>query len=341
MRVTSPMFVERNVSHSFMNKNISKKQFLQAINEEINHTDRCVIDYMLLFSLKNNFNFICQRRIALYLKLSIRTVSRSIKKLYELGIIIYKKQRGFNKSNLYKFNQLIFELKEYFFTIFPSLKWCKKALHKATKEKSGVLCIQGRLYLYNPPITMLVRVKKNIQSLVGTITGRLKNKFFGRIEEKEEKISIKGKNMVMNHSRPILSPLIKRISKALNLTEYGELKLLVLPEEALQATFDEYNRRNGYFTNPFFWFLTYGKGYCLQRDIKVDWEMWQTLKRVYNVPDNPIWVHEKKATLPPKNKYIPPEISIDTQKEAALVEEARTTGKLGKGFEFPYPGSNN
>ncbi len=294
-----------------MHKDTTKKALLQAIIDSLSERYRRILDYMLIHSIKNINNFVSQSTISRVTGLSISTIKRAIKYFYQVGIITYKKQRGLNKSNLYQFNELLFVFKDLFSTILPCLKWCKKELHKPVMYLGELLSLQGRRVIYNSCRTMIVRVVKKL----------------------------KKDGVVMERAKPILSDVAKKISKALNLTLAGQLKLLVLPEKALIATWVEYQRRNN-LSNPFFWFLTYAKGWCIQQNIHVDYSMWSILKKQYNIPDKPEWVAKepiKLSSYPTSDWPV-----VDSDKEASIVDQAIKQGKVNNAYAvYAYPNTKD
>ena len=338
-----------------MNNDISKKTFLQVINYNLTPTELIILNYVLLFSLKNNFNYVSQLRIAKYVGKSVRTVQRTIRKLYILGIITYKKQRGFNQSNLYRFNKLIFKLKSYFYGILPSLKWCKKALHKATNFNDVALCLQGRRIIYSSCKTIIERVTKTLifsdplsqrpsgdghQETLGhlgrpgcsrdrgcfrPLRGNRESGVFPRTRVGREKIP-QNKEIVMERSQPKLSSIVITVSKELNLTLAGQLKLLVLPDRALEETFKEYKRRS-YLPQPFFWFLHYAKQWCTDHNVQVDYSLWNTLKKQYNIPDKPEWVKKPQAPKLMTHKIFQNTFTDEPKSEQYKQQQADLIGK--------------
>ena len=145
------------------------------------------------------------------------------------------------------------------------------------------------------------------------------------MEDGREKIP-QNKEIVMERSQPKLSSIVITVSKELNLTLAGQLKLLVLPDRALEETFKEYKRRS-YLPQPFFWFLHYAKQWCTDHNVQVDYSLWNTLKKQYNIPDKPEWVKKPQAPKLMTHKIFQNTFTDEPKSEQYKQQQADLIGK--------------
>lgn len=121
-----------------MVKNISEKQFTQAVFTKLNpNQQKCLNIIVKQFTLFDNV-FISQKAIAAEIGLSRERVCKYIKYFCELGLIEKFRRFGknFKKSNLYTFNNFFKEIKERLVQVLPCLKgWLGTPIYGSFKEK--------------------------------------------------------------------------------------------------------------------------------------------------------------------------------------------------------------
>lgn len=295
-----------------------------------------IINSLLVLKNKHGVVFPAQSKLAEWSGVCRETINRFIPELIESEIILKKIDRHRNTC-IYYLNPLLDHLAElsYMRKILPALKQVYfnsiyglfKAIVTPYKEEED--------YFNNPSITI---VEEQAQKL----SDFNRESYRGVINNNRRmKIPKKGRVLTMEVSKPTISPVLHRITTALNLTKAGQLKLLVFPEAALRATFDEYKRKSS-LKEPFFWFLTYAKGYCIQNNLHVDWDMWYTLKRKYDIADDARYVLPKPAIKLPRIDYSDNEIRVDLSadyfnSEALKVEQAKKEGKVAAEYaSFNY-----
>lgn len=305
----------------FMNNNILKNQFLQALSSRKCGSWLQQLNFILYKSTQHQEVFISQRVLGSIGGVRREASNRIMGELHQAGLIekIYREWT----SCIYKINPLFYVLADQLKDKFPALKIvCRKRL------LSAFVCAS---FANRTPILEEEDYYNNHCTTIAKIDHQ-KWYIDPNINIEEEKEPPKGRSS-METSKPTINALIKRISSALNLTEYGELKLLVLPNSVLQATFEEYLRCKDHpkvTHNPFLWFLKYAKEYTTQHNISCDWSMWYTIKKVYNVPDNPVWFHPKKLnTITP---YHAPEIINDREKDAQIIQNALQNDQIKDSF---------
>jgi len=273
--------------HTFIYEDISKKADLQALIDNLSQNYRQILDYMLIHSVKNINNFVCQKTISRVTGFSPSTVKRAIKYFFEVNIITYKKQRGINKSNLYKFNKLLFIFKDSFSVILPCLKWCKKELHKPVMYLNELLCILGRRVIYNSSSkTVVVRPSNGQLPQSQSLTrANMTSKNFQK-NKKENNEDKKKKNgvQIMESLAKITNPAIELAHQKFNLTDLGRAKLMVFEQDALSSCI----ARSGSFHD----LINACIDFSDKKGLKVDWNFYFMIKKRYNLVD------DKKYCLP-------------------------------------------
>lgn len=256
---------------------ISKKADLQALIDSLSQKFRRILDYMLIHSIKNINNFVCQNTISKQTGISLSTIKRAIKYFYSVNIITYKKQRGFNKSNLYKFNELLFAFKDSFSVILPCLKWCKKQLHKPVMYINELLCFKGRRVIYNSiSKTMVVREFKVQFTQSQPLRG-------GSVTIQKQKRNSNGVR-IMESLPKITNQAIEKAHEKFNLTDLGRAKLMVFTENALSLCIS----KSGSFDE----LIQNCVSYSDTHQIKVDWAFYFMIKKRYSLVD------DKKYCIP-------------------------------------------
>lgn len=117
-----------------------------------------------------------------------------------------------------------------------------------------------------------------------------------------------------------ISPLMRKITKDLNLSRLGQARLLIYDEVALQATIDKWPSYS-YHLDPFLWFEEHCKGYSFQHRLPVHASLLDSMLKRCNInPDaSPIL----------KNKKV--EISKSNVKIKSDLDEEKNT-RMGIGF---------
>jgi biotin operon repressor len=336
-----------------MNNNISKNQLQQALfqirSQHLFKKDQYklqIVNFLLEFFSKNGPIFPSQQLIASRIGVCRETVNLFIKELVSIGIIIKKIYRH-RLTCIYILNPAFVDLAQcsYIRSILPALKKVYyNSIYQVFKltQKNPFMkrfptpIKEEELYLYKSSNTMVVRVAKIGSSNTSDSDYKLKNKFL----KKKRELNPANEEKVME-SAPKISELLQRITKELNLTKWGQLKLLVIPEVALGHAFDAYLRRK-VCKNPYFWLMKNAQDYCNAKGIRIDWSLWFTFKRAYNIPQNPRWFMQPVVTAPKVDLYKAPEDKTPEYyaQQADIVKTAILEGRVAKGFEqYAYPGS--
>lgn len=271
-----------------------------------------MLDFHLYLSTKYTSVFV--RQAVLGSVAGVRREAANIKsrQLHEMNLV----QKVYNEwtSCNYKINPLFYVYADELKHIFPALKIiCRKRLLSAflcASFANRTPILEEEDYFNNPSITI---AKIDSQSW----------KIDNNINIEEQNPSMGGVD-TMEPSKIIISPVMQRITDALKLTIAGQYKLMVFPDAALSATFDEYKRKS-HLKDPYFWFVMYAKGYCIQNNLHVDWDMWPLLCKKYNIADNAPFIQP-----PTSRKIIPviiPEIASDRKVESEKYKQAVLEGK--------------
>jgi hypothetical protein len=84
----------------------------------------------------------------------------------------------------------------------------------------------------------------------------------------------------------VVSEILKKVTKQLNLTKWGQIDLMGYPKEALEYALGHYLRsmRSGKIGNPWGWFITVVDTWCQARKILPDTALVNRLKMRFSVP---------------------------------------------------------
>lgn len=116
--------------------------------------------------------------------------------------------------------------------------------------------------------------------------------------------------MITENNKPHISPLMRKITETLNLSQCGQVKLLVYHEDALQATFNKFGL-SSYYQDPFLWFETYCNGYSKAKGLPIQNELLDSMFKRLNVDPKASPILKNKPRSAPDQEIRP---SISTKK---------------------------
>ncbi len=312
-----------------MNNYIIRKAHWQAFFSEISQIELLVVNFMLKLNSKYDKIFPSQANIAMWTGCSRKTINKILKKLHDLKWIekIYRHR----KSCIYKISTR--------FNTFADLPEARKIL-------PGLVNYYYKLILgyFNGPGKRLLELKvtpykeenkysnsnsvsvsKEPYSLGGEI-----DKILNKNIKKEEK------SMAYEENFP-MTPILREITNKIGLTKWGQIRLTIYAEAALQATLDKYEQ-GIYNKDIFLWFETHCHGISIKNNYPINLELYDTMKKRYRMPDDAKWIKSK-------NTYQNQETFLT--KNASIIPSERNNSIVGKYKEinplfadFPYPGDN-
>jgi len=261
---------------------VSNKNNFISIVSSCNKTEKELLNYLISKQLRYNVVTFGQDQMAKALKKCRMTIHRTCLSLKKKGLISYQtmaerkvKRLGFMwTSNSYRVNQN-------FFIFFEDLKKQFYALKAYSYQ------------LINDKIT------KNVTPYINKVFINLSNSLIVKGVENTKRLFTKSyqafnKKMESDmETAPIkLSDTAREITKYLNLSLFGQIRLLVYPEKALAYVFADIKKKS-HIKQPFYFLLSQLDKYCHHEKLHIDWDLLPLLKRKYNMPDKPDYFNTK------------------------------------------------
>lgn len=236
-----------------------------------------------LFKMNSYYEVIniSQIRIAKELGIHPVTVCRSIARLVRYKFIS-KSVAKFKETCTYYLNPIFCNPK--FVSILSEVLTCLKK----TFSLSTFLHFKQKFSNANLTISSL---SNNILPVVSNTkickyTGRAGEDFFKKFPKRKENEAMDGIEV---------SPELREVTKALNLTKWGQLKLSVFPDHILKYVLNEL-RLSKEAQNNFGWFISVAIKSCDREKIRPNWKQYDFLKKKYQQPDNAKMVLPKKES---------------------------------------------
>jgi len=287
-----------------MNNYIVRKSLWQAFFQDKSQFAVLVVNFLLKLNSKYDKIFPSQANIAMWIGCSRKTVNLILKELNEQGWI-KKIQRKTRQTCIYiispKFNAL---------ADFPEARkklpglvnyWYKLTLGyfmhgpgKQVLEPNVTPCLEENSFITSTSVSE----SKESYSLGGIL-----NNMFEKPNKKEEVRMEKVSSLK-------IPAVLREINDKIGLTLWGQIRLIIYAEEALRATLDKF-KPCILPEDSFLWFETYCHGVSIKNNLPINLELYDTMKKRYNMPDNAKWVrvqksYQKDDTFYPENASINP-----------------------------------
>lgn len=253
----------------------SPKEFLLKQHESV----RKVLNILVLCSNRYSITYPTHQKIALWAGVSIATCKRALDILREYGVIgsAYRHM----KSCLYKMASLLGDT--YIRSQLVSVCWAFKympllLLTLDTVSNPMSYDINIREYFYKYPSVLESQLRGSVRKLRGKKRGEF---------------------VVKQQMSPVSEAIRGNVTKLLNLTRAGQLRLSAFPDEAINHA---YNLAK-HFKNPrdpYAFFVAKCGDYCEQRNLEPDWEYAKTLEAHYKIAPGAPLVMEKKIDVKDK-----------------------------------------
>ena len=243
------------------------------------------------------------------------TVKRELAYLRSQGLIDWIDRSKDFTSNIYMIPKFIYQYAHKYRSLIPSL-W--------TISFRSVLRIlgpvQNMLWKRNEPPyknnIIISPCKYNIQvkeevALVGKAR-RFLNKSLKRGERfyrLQHEVN-KGSFMAHDISKLSSNPVLDDIEKTLKLTKLGKAKLFSFDEAALKTNWEVVKKQLTTANNPYELLIATTMRYCENRSIRIDWDIFELIKKRYNIPDDKVYVQPKNTIKKPVVQEIKPEDDI-------------------------------
>lgn len=283
-----------------MNNYITKKSFTQAFFSKYSGFSVLAVNSLLKLNSKYDKIFPSQANIALWIGCSRKTVNVILKQLHDDKWIekIYRHRQPCIYKISTKFNII---------ADFP----------EARKKLPGLINYYYKLILsyFNGPGKQLLEpnvtpykeenrfiINSSVSvSRIGSLLKGIQNRFINKLLKKEEE--------AMEHDSTFtVSPILREITNAINLTKWGQIRLTIYSEFALEETFQKYKQGISV-KDVYLWFETYCHGVSIKNNLPIHLELYDTMKKRYNMPTNAKWVrtqisYQKDDTFSSENATI-------------------------------------
>ncbi len=285
-----------------MNNFIVNKSHWQAFISEKTELELLVISFMLKLNSKYHEIFPSQANIAMWVGCSRKTINKILAKFDQEKLIekIYRHR----KSCIYKLSTKFNLISE-----FP----------EARKKLPALVNYGFKLILdfFNGPglkllVPKVTPYKEENNSNYSSSVSESKESYSlgGQIDKILNKTIKKEEKRMESKSSLKISSTMKEIRHALNLTLWGQIRLIIYAEQALQETLQKYKEGISA-KDHFLWFETYCHGISIKNNMPIQLELYETMKKRYKMPDNANWVnsskiYQKTETYSPKNASIIP-----------------------------------
>jgi hypothetical protein len=129
------------------------------------------------------------------------------------------------------------------------------------------------------------------------------------------KSRLKERRLIMDEAGGlVISPTLRDMTEKLRLTKLGQLKLLAFDDDVLRVVWGSY-RSTKNVHSPFDWMVVACEQYSMANKIRVDWDIYYSLLKRYNVTDNkkyirpveskPLFVGSSSSSSVPRWKQFP------------------------------------
>lgn len=299
-----------------MNNITHKTSFLQALSEIKFHSHRKLLNYILYLSQKLPIVCMSEERLGAHISVKRQQAHKILLKFERLGLM--KIDRRDFKTSIYKVNKFFKLLASQLYHIGWSVKeWAKELWSKVfNKKRTRSIDLYINIPVYN------------------------------NLHEKERQGCYKNiKRRIMKNLE--ISPALQKVTKSLNLSKWGQIKLICFPDEVLLKALECYQKYGTSVKDPFNYMFMYCKEHCSSAGIEIDWQQYYHLKEQYKMPDNPNFIAQIRPTY---TTEMPP-TDLSTEFMARKKEREERWKKDGKEdtfqesqkkliTDYPFPGKN-
>lgn len=245
-----------------------------------------ILDYLIRSTNRYRKVFPSQYCIAQVVGCSQRTVNSHLRYFAEKGWLDKKKR--YNTTSLYRLSRVFIDYAHTLRYKFKSLKH----VYNLTLLLSFLPTKKNFTESYFQP-TFVSRKNIDINyPIVSTLTRERsvvkKNKFRRRIDMKV----------------PQISSILATITKRLNLTKWGQIRLIPFPDEALNYAYNEYQHSSN-IKQSFNWFFAKANHYCITHDIEPHWKIYYEMAEEFNMPTDPKYIADNNNPVSKPISAIP------------------------------------
>ena len=260
-----------------------------------------IVNYLISSSNRYKIVFPSRELIAKEAGCSLRSVGNHLRTLTKIGII--KKTYRHRTSSVYKLSVILFQYINVFKDKFKSLK---NIIHLSLKypKISAIKRVMKRAFsqrlftrIFKKICPPLRQRTSSLRTLVYSYSRRERDSGENLLQFQGTGVKIKFRSRRRMDSIK-MSHELRQVTKKLNLTKWGQIKLICFPDEALAYALYEIQKPSNK-NNSFSWFFVMANRYCIDQDIDPDWPLYYKLSEKHKMPENPNFVGNN-----PKPDYI-------------------------------------
>ena len=265
-----------------------KKQDYQSLLTQLTRSQKVILNHVIKQYLFFDFDMReSQDLIGNSTGYTRQTVNHSLSVLSKLGLISIEDQHqgAFSFDTLrYIPNINLFRFKFY---LYDQLK----ALRRVTFGHLQKLNLMGNLTPYKK-----IFISKPC-------------KYMYQLLEKGASAVSRGMSYLKNHKRTMesimnevgaltISPTLRDITEKLRLTKLGQVKLLAFNDDVLRIVWSSLKSSKNV-KSPFDWLIVACEQYCVANKIKIDWDIFYSLLKRYNLVDTKKYIQSATQSVIP------------------------------------------
>lgn len=275
-----------NTVQSYHNNTGSKAKSLKDVEKLLKKLPEqlpvLIFEYLISLSHTCKKVFPSQSQMAIKFNCSRKTIRKWLSRLLELGLIKWRRQRGWNVTCIYRVVTCLLDKKNckklsHFFKTFKSR--CIKFLCTKTILLSKPVYDLG-VALFNS-LSSNVFIQRETELKLGSKNGR----------------SVLGRKIDMNNNdRLVSTPATNRATKVLSLTPWGKIRCRLFEDSVIEQALDAVEKVDG-IKNRFGYFFQIAVKYSRDKHISLNDKRFNFLKDAYEMPDNAEMTFENENTL--------------------------------------------
>lgn len=321
-----------------MHKYTVKKDELQAKINGLTKLQLEIFNFFIRHSTKYKLITVSQLSIATYFNCSREYVNKIVKRLKGLKLIrvryrhrttcIYEIQESLRllihdkwvRTLLPAFKNFMFYIESMFYTLFGK----KQLEQKFTPYKN-----KSYINLSSDSNSTIARTTKGrfaCDELLSRMTSHLeREKFINKYlkeEKREEKTLQIGEQVMSDLAKPHITPLMRQITSRLQLSKWGQIRLLIYDERSLKYAYD-LSLHKPINKSILDWFSDTASRYSITNNIPIQHELYATMQKRFGMPQNPNW-------------FTAPKFEDRPIRVTQSIIQPQSIAKIG-GMEFPFP----
>jgi len=270
----------RQLSHKLQTRQVKSLERAQTLIAPLSAAHKSVFNYIVRFCYYYSKVDVSQIRIAQDLGLSRQTVNKIIKVLLKKNLITSKENR-YKKTCIYKVGD--------FFLVSRNWERLSYTFSKIKNYfKQPILVNKLISKCHRPMATLISYFKEFIYISSRSRSRRISNTYnveSSKIVAKKTTNDDEAKKEKTNMNQILITPTLRELTTRLNLTKWGQMKLMAFSEDALAYGLNQLQGKK-YTGNIFQKLVSDMQNYCENTGQRVDWPKFYHLVGVYNMPSD-------------------------------------------------------